>query len=271
MVADGDAIRHHCAMPKPQPPKIISEQPSTALVRQQVVVDRLREMIMTGEIASGERLLEIALSDQLQVSRTPIREALIILAEDGLVEYRPNRGYVVRTFTLSYIMDAYVIREALEGVACRLAAERGIDDAAFERIDSLLREGDRILEESGLIDEMRVPLREINDRFHRFIVEAANNAVLAQALSNATNIPYSSSRVAHWFKEDDPEGLFQLRTLHAQHHAILRAIRAGEGYRAETLMRGHIAGAADGIRKQLLATASEEIADVHVDQLRSVG
>lgn len=239
------AIVQYLLMSKP----VLSEQ--TGIVRQQIVVDRLREMIMSGELAGGERLLEIALSEQLQVSRTPIREALIILSEDGLVEYRPNRGYVVRTFTLDYIMDAYVIRETLEGVACRLAAERGISQASYEKMVNLLGEADRILTEVGLKDEARAPLREINDQFHRFIVEAADNAVLAQALAIATNIPYSSSRMSHWYSEDDPQGLFQLRSLHAQHHAILSAIRAGEGYRSEILMRGHIAGAADGIRTRL--------------------
>ncbi|MEA3066092.1 MAG: GntR family transcriptional regulator, vanillate catabolism transcriptional regulator, partial [Sphingomonadales bacterium] len=104
------------------------------MVRQQVVVDRLREMILSGEMAGGERLMEVSLSEQLAVSRTPIREALIILAEDGLVEYRPNRGYVVRNFTLSYIMDAYVIRESLEALACRLAAEKGISAAMREEM-----------------------------------------------------------------------------------------------------------------------------------------
>ncbi len=223
----------------------------TGLVRQQIVVDRLRELIMSGELAGGDRLLEIALSEKLQVSRTPIREALIILSEDGLVEYRPNRGYVVRTFTLDYIMDAYIIRETLEGVACRLAAEKGISEESYRKMEAVLGQADHILNEVGLKDEARAPLREINDQFHRFIVEAADNAVLGQALSSATNIPYSSSRVAHWYSQDDPEGLFQLRALHAQHHAILAAIRAGEGYRAETLMRGHIAGSAEGIRRRL--------------------
>ena len=237
-----------------------SEQ--TGIVRQQIVVDRLREMIMSGELEGGERLLEIALSEKLEVSRTPIREALIILSEDGLVEYRPNRGYVVRTFTLDYIMDAYVIREALEGVACRLAAEKGVSEERYRKMESLLAEADRILNEVGLKDEARAPLREINDHFHRFIVEAANNAVLGQALGIATNIPYSSSRMAHWYKEDDPEGLFQLRSLHAQHHAILEAIRAGDGYRAEILMRGHIAGSATGIRKRLVSQADENVAYV---------
>lgn len=242
---------------------------SDAQVRQQVVVDRLREMIMVGELGGGERLMEIALAQQLAVSRTPVREALIVLAEDGLVEYRQNRGYVVRSFTLQYIMDAYVIREALEAVGARLAAEKGIDDATYEKMKALLNEGDRILAEGGLKDEMRAPLREINDAFHQFIIHAADNAVLAHALNNATNIPYSSSRVAHWYAEDDPEGMFQLRGFHAQHHALLSAIRAGEGYRAETIMRGHISAASEGIRNQLSRGSVEEAREV-ADQVRSV-
>jgi len=99
----------------------------------------------------------------------------------------------------------------------------------------------------------------VNDRFHRFIVEASGNEALGQALSIATNIPYSSSRVAHWYEEGDPEGLFQLRTLHAQHHAILQAIRAKEGYRAEILMRSHIAGTAEGIRKRLAPERNDDV------------
>ena len=227
-------------------------------------------MIMTGELSGGDRLLELALSDQLQVSRTPVREALISLAEDGLVEYRPNRGYVVRSFTIDYIMHAYVVRESLESVACRLAAERGIDDETFERMDALLRSSDRMLDEHGLKDELRVPLREINDAFHQFIIDAAGNPVLAQSLSNATNIPYSSSRVSHWYDDGDREGLFELRAFQTQHHALLRAIRAGEGYRAETIMRGHIAAAAEGIRRKLLGESTSAHALETADRQRSV-
>jgi GntR family transcriptional regulator of vanillate catabolism len=242
-----------------------------AVVRQHVVVERLREMILAGDIGGGERLLEIPLAEQLNVSRTPVREALIILAEDGLVEYRPNRGYVVRTFTLQYIMDAYIVREALEAVAARLAAERGIDSVTYDKMEALLQEGDRILDYGGLKEESRAPLREINDRFHQSILQAAGNAVMEQALSVATNIPYSSSRVAHWYQEDDREGLFQLRAFHAQHHSILAAIKGREGYRAETIMRAHISGAAEGIRNQLLHDGSDLAGSASVEEIRAVG
>jgi GntR family transcriptional regulator, vanillate catabolism transcriptional regulator len=220
------------------------------LTRQQAVVDDLREMIMTGALSAGDRMLEVALSEELQVSRTPIREALIVLAEEGLLEYRPNRGYIVRSFTLSYVMDAYTVRENLEGLASRLAAEKGVSRRTRMEIQTCLDEGDKLLSVARLTHAQQDPWGEVNNRFHNLIVASAGNEPLVQALSLATNIPYSSSRVVHWFKDGDSEGLFQLRAVHGQHHAIFRAICAREGYRAEAAMRGHISTAAEHIRSK---------------------
>jgi GntR family transcriptional regulator, vanillate catabolism transcriptional regulator len=223
--------------------------------RQQTVVDNLRMMILKGTFQGGDRLLEIPLSAQLHVSRTPIRESLITLAEEGLVEYRPNRGYVVRSFQLDDIMNAYVVREALESLACRLVAERGLDRMTKQELRDCLAEGDRILAVNRLTKSAREPWGEMNDRFHSLLVKAADNGALSDALSRATNIPYSSSRVVHWFEDDDIEGLFQLRHVHGQHHAIFKAICDGEGYRAEMAMRGHIEYTAHHIRSTYYETS----------------
>ncbi|MDP3550763.1 MAG: GntR family transcriptional regulator [Novosphingobium sp.] len=229
----------------------VQEQQSN-LVRQQMVVNQIREMILAGELGAGEKLTEVSMSERMGVSRTPIREALIVLSEEGLVEYRLNRGYSVREFTIKYVLDAYITREAIESVACRLAAEKGPSEDVRAEMKALLIDADRILSQGGLKDEYKPALRENNHRFHQLIFQTADNEVLTQALQTATNIPYSSSRVAHWFREDDPDGLYSLRAFHAQHHAIYKAICNGEGYRAETIMRGHIANAAEQIREQLV-------------------
>jgi GntR family transcriptional regulator of vanillate catabolism len=218
------------------------------ITRQKAVVDNLRGMILHGKILGGERLLEIPLSVQLGISRTPVREALITLAEEGLVEYRPNRGYVVRKFVLSEIMDAYVVREMLEGLACRLMAEKGVSNALRRKLEICLAEGDRILEKGRLSEQDMEPWGRMNDTFHQMIVGGAGNKALGDAWTRVTNIPYASSRVVHWFDENDTEGLYQLKFVHSQHHAVLRAICDRDGYRAETKMRGHVEYTAEHIR-----------------------
>jgi GntR family transcriptional regulator, vanillate catabolism transcriptional regulator len=216
--------------------------------QQQAVADKLREMILHGTFSGGDRLLEVPLSEQLEVSRTPVREALITLADEGLVEYRPNRGYVVRSFTLDDVMNAYIVRETLEGLAVRILAEKSLDRSVKHALQECLDDGDRILGVKRLTKAQREPWGKMNDRFHRLLVESTYNAALIDALSRATNIPYSSSRVIHWFEDDDTEGLYQLRFTHSHHHTIYNAIVHGEGYRAEMAMRAHISYTADHIR-----------------------
>ena len=222
------------------------------VLRQQEVVDQLRKMILAEELSGGTRLLEIALSSQLNVSRTPIREALITLAEEGLVEYRPNRGYTVRSFVAKDIDDAYIVREVIESLACRILAENGIDRDTQQALEECLEAGDVLLSGPTLPAAAREPWGQINHRFHSVLIEGAGNRALQDSLRRVTNIPYSSSRVVHWFDENDQAGLFQLRLVHAQHHSVFNAICAGQGYRAEGAMRGHIAFAAEHVRAKYL-------------------
>jgi GntR family transcriptional regulator, vanillate catabolism transcriptional regulator len=225
--------------------------------QQQAVADKLREMILHGSLSGGDRLLEVPLSEQLEVSRTPVREALITLADEGLVEYRPNRGYIVRSFTFEDIMNAYMVREALEGLAVRILAEKGLDRTIKRSLEECLDEGDRILAVKRLTKSAREPWGEMNDRFHRLLTESTQNGALIDALSRASNIPYSSSRVVHWFEDDDVEGLYQLRFTHSYHHSIYEAICRGEGYRAEIAMRAHIGFTTHHIRTKYFDNAAQ--------------
>ncbi len=86
---------------------------------------RLREMILAGELPAGARIAELAIVERLGVSRTPIRAALMRLEQEGLLESLPNGGYAVRTFSERDVSDAIELRGTVEGLAARLAAERG--------------------------------------------------------------------------------------------------------------------------------------------------
>jgi len=109
------------------------------------VMDHIRESILVGTVITGERLNEVKLSRTLMVSRTPVRAALQALAGEGLLDYAPNRGFTVRQFPLDAILDAYEIRAALEGVAARFAAERGLTAEGKAVIERSLAAGDRLL------------------------------------------------------------------------------------------------------------------------------
>ena len=122
------------------------------------VMDRVREAILGGAVSAGERLNEVQLSKTLSVSRTPVRAALLALAGEGLLDYAPNRGFTVREFPLPAIVDAYDIRAALEGVAVRFAAERGLGDQEKEIIEAALREsGGQVFGPSGAAARLGMP------------------------------------------------------------------------------------------------------------------
>ena len=86
----------------------------------------LRELILGGELKPGTRIAELWLVERLRVSRTPVRLALVRLAEEGLLDALPNGGYAVKDFSESDIVDAIELRGTLEGLAARFAAERGV-------------------------------------------------------------------------------------------------------------------------------------------------
>ena len=88
------------------------------------ITDILRDRILKGEYAIGEKLKETKIAKELRVSRTPIREAFKELEEEGLIEYRKNRGCYARGFTHQDINDIYAVRKALEGLAVEWAASR---------------------------------------------------------------------------------------------------------------------------------------------------
>ncbi|MDB5641413.1 MAG: hypothetical protein JWN07_730 [Hyphomicrobiales bacterium] len=200
--------------------------------------DRVRESILTGHFAPGARINEVHLSRALGVSRTPTRAALHALAAEGLVDYAHNRGFTVREFPLQAVLDAYQIRAALEGLACRLAAERGLADEQRAAMEQALRDGDDILRHETLNEDDLVAYRAMNVMFHDAILAAAQSRMLMEAVRLTLNMPGSTHRHIVSFKHDD------VRRRHDDHHRLYQLIATGEGWRAEVLMREHVIGLA---------------------------
>ncbi len=202
----------------------------------QSVHHRLRSMIESGALEPGSRLDEKALSESLGVSRTPLREAIGKLAQEGLVEHRPYRGNFVRSFTPKQVGDLYEVRKALEGLAVRLAvanmscedvnALRGILDAVQEALDRGDMDG----------------YASADQRFHATLARLSGNEVLVEALERLRH----RIQMVRAFANRDPDVV--QRTAH-ERPRIVAALEARDGELASRLMEEHI----EGVRRSVVA------------------
>ena len=135
------------------------------------------------EIADAQRL-----EQRLGVSHTPIREALNTLAQEGLVTYQPNRGYVVTACTYDDIVGAYLVRRSLESLACRLAARNGLSLEQRVRMMQSIEEGQKLID-SGAWAENPDAWGALNAAFHAAIIDAAWNLPLARAINDTLRMP----------------------------------------------------------------------------------
>jgi len=193
----------------------------------QRVHDHLREEILSSRLAPGTELQEVALSQELGVSRGPIREALGRLAAEGLVTVRPRRGAVVRALSANEFLEAYQVREALEVMAVRLAVPRlrAENTAAMQRlIDEMTS-----LAEAGDVEGFF----EANTAFHQSFFEAAGNRMLSEMYQKLRG-----QIDRHRPRSLELRGNLQ-RSI-TEHKAILRAAKAGDVERAVHLVSEHI-------------------------------
>ena len=208
---------------------------------------RIREMILRGELTPGQRLAEAPLAEMLGMSRTPIRQALPALAQEGLLREHEVRGYVVRGFSVADILDAIDLRGLIEGMAARRVAERGASLALIEELRACLHEGDRILHKGYVEEGDEAAYAEMNASFHQVIVRDARSPMIAQALERNGRIPFAGPQ-ALAFDDASIERVYSTFCYaHRQHHVIVDALERGEAARAESLMREHANPAKDSL------------------------
>ncbi|MCU0818984.1 MAG: GntR family transcriptional regulator [Beijerinckiaceae bacterium] len=215
------------------------------------IAAHLRERILAGEFAPGARMHQVQLSEMLGISRTPIREALGQLANQGLLVYEPNRGYAVRTFSLAEIEAAFEVRARLEALACGLCARHGLEPAVLARLRACLALGDRILAKGQLEPEDLAPYRAMNVEFHETLLTRSGNAFLGDFVRQCHNVPLASDRVFVW----EDHGV--IARSHDDHHRILHAIEMRDAERAEALMREHVRFAGFVLMRMLSGTHAE--------------
>lgn len=196
---------------------------------------QLRSLVLTGAFAPGERLGEIALAERLGLSRTPLRQALQRLVEEGLLEHVDTGGVRVARFLLADVVDAIELRGVLEGTAARLAAERGVVPDLAERMRAVIESLDMAV--SPPLDFVAyVPL---NAEFHDLLARLAGSAVIAREVDRVSRLPAASPSGFLQGQDLIPRFRESLSRAQEDHRAIFAAISAGEGTRAEALAREH--------------------------------
>jgi GntR family transcriptional regulator, vanillate catabolism transcriptional regulator len=197
----------------------------------------LRELLLDGAFKPRERVPELRLVEELGVSRTPLRIALMTLEHEGLLETLPGGGFVVREFTRTDIDDAIELRGVLEGTAARLAAERLESDDELGPLRACCRELDAVVRNRSM-DAFMDYLR-LNQEFHDGFLDLAKSVQLTRALEHVLALPFAPPSALLMVHAALPESWEILLVAQHQHRALVDAIGRREGARADAIAREH--------------------------------
>jgi len=217
----------------------------------ELVCDTIREMIFSGELKMGERLIEEKLANELNVSRTPIKLSLMQLAKEGIVDHKSRKGASVKKYSVKEAVEIYEVRSALYGLCARLAVER-MTDVELGQLRALVSEHEQFVRSLVERGERNIPSSEYSrhllmDRsFHLRIAEIAGNESLTELIRN-------SSFVFNFLLALAPERSITADRVEgpvAEHKQILDSLARRDAKEAEELSRQHSMEAA-GIAESL--------------------
>ena len=209
------------------------------------LVERLRRQIVEGELAPGEKISEKALCEAYGVSRTPLREALKVLASEGLVVLTPHRGAHVSMLTIEDLEEAFPVIGALEALAGELACANATD-AEIERISML-----HLKMATAYRNRDRQAYFRLNERIHEALAAAARNPTLDRMRQMvggrvARARYHANISTARWDRAMK------------EHEAILAALKARDGARLGRLLKAHLANKLESLREIVAAGETNE-------------
>lgn len=210
---------------------IFSGQQPLSRTASSAAMELIREAILDGRLAPGQRLKEVQLANELGISRTPIREALLLLQAEGLVEASPNRGSTVRAYDVRELADMYELRAVLEGHAARRAAQRVTGDGLAELNASCTRF-------AALVSDVEAGARvtdlvKENGLFHEMILDACESDRLAGMVRPVVVAPLVYKSYI-WYSPEQAR-----RSLRA-HVQLVDALARADADLADAIMRDHV-------------------------------
>jgi GntR family transcriptional regulator, vanillate catabolism transcriptional regulator len=211
----------------------------------------LRDLILSGGLRPGERISELQAVETTGVSRTPVRMALVRLEEEGLLEAIPSGGFMVKAFSERDIVDSIELRGTLEGLAARLAAERGASVRDLEPLKQCLSEIDGLLRQDPLTVEAFSAYVALNARFHALLTELSRSPPVIRQIDRASALPFASPSAFVMAQSALAEARQILLIAQDHHCSVVDAIENREGSRAEAIMREHARLAVRNLRLTL--------------------
>ncbi len=209
------------------------------------VFHKLRDDILSGKYEENEELKEVAIGEELGVSRTPVREAFRQLELEGLIQIIPNKGAYVTGITEKDVKDIYMIRSLLEGLCARWATEHITQEQLAEMEENIYLS--KFHAQKGHLEQ----LAELDNRFHDIMYEACDSKILEHQLKDFHQYVLRVRRKTLASKNRGPKS-------NEEHEEILQAIKAGDGERAEQLANRHMINAYDNMVKNGLHEAYHE-------------
>ena len=221
------------------------------------VFHRIREDILNGKYADHEELKEVAIGEELGVSRTPVREALRQLELEGLIQIIPNRGAYVVGISADDVRDIYMIRSKLEGLCARWACEK-ISNEQMEALEEIVYLSD-FHAEKGHMDQ----LADLDSRFHTTLYESCNSKMLEHLLKDYHQYVWRvRQRTLAGKRGKDSNN---------EHRAIMEAIRDKNPDLAEEIANRHMLNAYDNMVKNGLLEMLSKEADKEKEQITKKG
>ena len=240
------------------------------ITQAEVVLLKLREMILSGAFKPGDHLMEVPLAERLNVSRTPVRLALGALAQEGLLRYTAKSGFAVRGFSVKEIVDAVAVRGRLEAMACRLVAEQGLADDVAAALERNVAQTAAVGARKRLSADHVRQWCDLNGAFHDTLVAESGNELLIRFLQQLDSVPLASPKtIAATLHNLDRIGEVITESV-AMHRLVLDAVVRRQPDRADRLMLEHVYQGQTGLQRFLESMEDGAAGNGHVPSLKLV-
>jgi len=198
------------------------------------VANYIKECILRGDLSPGDQIKEVVLAEKLSMSRAPIREALQILVQEGIVVSKPQIGKQVAQLTAKEIKDSYFTGGVLEAAAVTQAISEYTEED-IKNLESVLSEIYQLAKEQGPIENFT----KLDNAFHGILFSRVNNKLIIDLCKRSCQGISKFLLHKHWLK------IFTPKEVYKRHEAILNALKAGKPARLEKVIRQHYINAGD--------------------------